>query len=76
MGQRHIRHGLLFLGAMLCVFLPSVAIAHVGGHETAGFWHGFQHPLGGLDHLVAMLAVGIWAVQVEEKQGRFLLPLT
>ncbi|ANV86303.1 MULTISPECIES: HupE/UreJ family protein [unclassified Picosynechococcus] len=76
MGQRHIRHGLLFLGAMLCVFLPSVAIAHVGGHETAGFWHGFQHPLGGLDHLVAMLAVGIWAVQVEEKQGRFLLPLS
>lgn len=76
MRNRRIRQLFLFFGAMLCVSLPSAAIAHVGGHGTVGFWHGFQHPLGGLDHLVAMLAVGIWAVQLEDKQARMFLPLS
>ncbi len=64
MTRRQIRQALFFLGAMLCVSLPKVAIAHVGGHSNIGFIDGFMHPLGGLDHLVAMLAVGIWAVQL------------
>lgn len=76
MGQRQLRQVLLFFGAMLCVSLPSAAIAHVGGHGTVGFFHGFQHPLGGLDHLAAMLAVGIWAVQLEDKQARIWLPVS
>jgi urease accessory protein len=37
------------------------ALAHSGGHdEVAGFLSGFLHPLLGLDHLVAMVAVGLW----------------
>lgn len=76
MQQRQMRQLILFFGAMLCVSLPSAAIAHVGGHEAVGFWHGFFHPLGGLDHLVAMLAVGIWAVQLDDTKSRIFLPLS
>jgi urease accessory protein len=32
------------------------------GHgDAAGFTHGFMHPLGGLDHVLAMVAVGLYA---------------
>lgn len=46
------------------VLLPSLAQAHPGipGHMH-GFASGFGHPLSGLDHLLAMTAVGLWAVQ-------------
>lgn len=33
----------------------------VGTHSTAGLLAGLQHPLSGLDHLAAMLAVGFWS---------------
>ena len=37
------------------------AVAHVaGGAGAPGFGAGFGHPFGGLDHVVAMLAVGLW----------------
>jgi urease accessory protein len=39
-------------------------LAHTGLHTTADFAHGFTHPLFGLDHLLAMIAVGLWAVQL------------
>ena len=37
--------------------------------------HGFQHPLQGWDHLLTMIAVGIWAAQLRG-QAIWLLPLT
>ncbi|MDD5200893.1 MAG: HupE/UreJ family protein [Terrimicrobiaceae bacterium] len=43
--------------------LPAVAQAHVGAGDTHGFTHGFGHPLFGLDHELAMIAVGLWAAQ-------------
>jgi urease accessory protein len=48
----------------VAVFLPVAASAHPGlpGH-THGFANGFAHPLSGLDHLLAMTAVGLWAAQ-------------
>ncbi|MBI1238650.1 MAG: Ni/Fe hydrogenase [Alphaproteobacteria bacterium] len=36
------------------------ALAHSGGGEGGGFVSGFTHPIFGLDHLVAMVAVGLW----------------
>jgi urease accessory protein len=42
----------------------SVAHAHPGHHEPAGFAHGFMHPVGGWDHILAMIAVGLWASQL------------
>lgn len=43
--------------------LPSLAYAHAGIGEISGFMHGLTHPASGLDHLCAMLAVGLWAAQ-------------
>lgn len=43
--------------------LPAVADAHTFGAHDAGFAHGFMHPIGGWDHLLAMVAVGLWAAQ-------------
>jgi urease accessory protein len=40
------------------------ALAHSGeGAHTHGFLAGFTHPFTGLDHLLAMLAVGAWSVR-------------
>jgi urease accessory protein len=50
---------------LLAVFLlPALAQAHPGvpGH-THGFVNGLAHPLTGLDHICAMVAVGLWAAQ-------------
>jgi urease accessory protein len=41
--------------------LASPASAHPGAQALHGFAGGFAHPLGGLDHVLAMLAVGLWA---------------
>jgi urease accessory protein len=50
----------------------SAALAHPG-HAADGFLHGFSHPFAGLDHLLAMLAVGIWAARFAGA-SRWLLP--
>ena len=42
------------------MLLATPAIAHPG-HEQATFMDGLLHPVGGLDHLAAMVAVGLWA---------------
>lgn len=47
--------------ATALVLLPGVALAHSGHGDAAGFTHGFLHPLGGLDHVLAMVAVGLYA---------------
>jgi urease accessory protein len=50
--------------AVLAV-LPLRAFAHAeGGAAGAGFLTGFLHPLGGIDHVLAMLAVGMWGAQL------------
>ncbi len=37
------------------------ALAHVGVGSTESFAAGMAHPLGGLDHIAVMIAVGLWA---------------
>ena len=44
--------------------LAEPAAAHTFGAHDAGFASGLAHPLGGLDHLIAMIAVGLWAGQL------------
>jgi urease accessory protein len=62
----------LGLAGAALMALPAAALAHPGHMEPSGFMHGFEHPLGGLDHLLAMVAVGLWAAQ---SGGRALLAL-
>lgn len=56
-------------------FIPSIAQAHAGQGLGHGLEHGFAHPLSGMDHLVAMLAVGLWASQLGDK-ARWAVPAT
>ena len=44
--------------------LPSYAFAHVGQGQAAGLITGLQHPWSGLDHVLAMIAVGLWGAQL------------
>ena len=48
--------------ATLCVLLlgATAAQAHTG-HATSSLMEGLLHPASGLDHLLAMLAVGLWS---------------
>ena len=39
----------------------SPALAHVGVGSTASFAAGVAHPLSGIDHMAAMVAIGLWA---------------
>lgn len=52
------RHLLPLLSISL---LPSLALAHEGDHSHLGLLSGLLHPFTGIDHLLAMLAIGIWA---------------
>ncbi len=47
----------------LLAYIPTAG-AHTMGAEGAGFITGLAHPFSGLDHLLAMIAVGIWAAQL------------
>lgn len=49
-----------FLTLLVCLSLPATVMAHPGG-EAHSFMAGAAHPLSGLDHLLAMLAVGLLA---------------
>ena len=41
-----------------------IAWAHVESGQAAGFVTGLQHPWSGLDHVLAMIAVGLWGAQL------------
>jgi urease accessory protein len=50
--------------ALTLALASSAAMAHTGaGAHAHGFLDGLAHPFTGLDHLLAMLAVGIWSVR-------------
>jgi urease accessory protein len=40
---------------------PVTAFAHTGAGDASGLYHGFMHPVGGLDHVLAMVSVGFLA---------------
>jgi len=61
----------MFVG-LLGLIASGAALAHPGGHAEGGLAAGLAHPFMGLDHLLAMAAVGVWAVQLG---GRYLLTL-
>lgn len=54
--------------------LSPLAEAHKFGAQGAGWVEGFTHPFLGLDHLLAMIAVGVWASQLG-RRTTWLMPL-
>lgn len=69
-----MRHSSLVVFA-IAVLTATPALAHTGAGTVSGFASGFGHPIGGLDHLLAMVAVGILASQQGGKSV-WLLPLS
>jgi urease accessory protein len=63
----------LFL--LLLALMPSEAFAHIVKGEAIGFVSGFEHPISGLDHIIAMVAVGLWGAQLGAP-AIWLLPVT
>jgi len=52
----------IFICMALTGALVTPALAHTGVGQTSSFASGFAHPLHGVDHIVVMAAVGLWAV--------------
>jgi urease accessory protein len=57
----------------LGLLTPVLARAHPLPGEAHGFASGFNHPLHGSDHILAMIAVGLWAAQLGGR-SRWLVP--
>ena len=49
---------------VLLLCWAQTAHAHVQRGESVSFLTGFHHPISGLDHVVAMIAVGLWGAQL------------
>jgi urease accessory protein len=49
---------------LVSVVLQISLLAHTGAGSVSGFSAGFGHPIGGMDHILAMFAVGLWAAQM------------
>jgi urease accessory protein len=60
------------LATLSLVLAPVLAHAHPG-HGSHGFAAGVSHPIHGLDHILAMVAVGLWAVQLGGR-AKWLVP--
>jgi len=54
-----------YASALLIVglVLSNVVHAHIGVHGDSSFETGLMHPFSGIDHMLAMVAVGMWAAQ-------------
>lgn len=50
--------------AAASVLTPVAALAHTGAGDAHGVLHGFMHPISGLDHVLAMVAVGMLAAML------------
>jgi urease accessory protein len=58
-----------------CLLWPLAAVGHVDGGAAGGFLSGLAHPVSGLDHVLAMVAVGLWGAQLGPP-AIWLLPVT
>jgi urease accessory protein len=61
--------------AAVIVLIPTVALAHAGHGDTSGLVYGFTHPITGIDHVLAMVAVGVLAAQFSGP-ALWLIPLS
>jgi urease accessory protein len=64
----------IIISAAVLGLSATAASAHVG-HGAEGFAQGFFHPIGGLDHVLAMLASGLLGAMIGGK-ARWFVPLT
>ncbi len=58
-----------------CLFLPALGFAHIEQGQATGFLTGIEHPWSGLDHILAMVSVGLWGAQLGNP-AMWVLPIT
>jgi urease accessory protein len=61
---RAVAAGRWMLLSLILLLRAQAAEAHVHSGEAVGFVSGLQHPVSGLDHVLAMIAVGLWGAQL------------
>lgn len=54
----------LGIATLALLAMPTFAFAHPGVGDASGFTHGFAHPISGVDHILAMVMVGLFAYQL------------
>ena len=59
-----MRRAVLTTLSAVFVLAPAIALAHTGHGDTGGLMHGFTHPITGIEHVLAMVAVGMLAAQL------------
>lgn len=69
------RAGAVLLAALLLALSAHSSYAHTTTGVAGGLASGFLHPLTGLDHMVAMVGVGLWGAQLGAP-AIWLLPIT
>ncbi len=74
MGARAVRARRLAT-AVVTALWPALAWAHIGQGRAEGFLAGLRHPVSGLDHVLAMVSVGLWGAQLGAP-AVWLLPVT
>jgi urease accessory protein len=60
--------------AAVSLLAAGPALAHSGHEGVSTFQAGLTHPIGGWDHLAAMLGVGFWAAQQQDRRALAVLP--
>lgn len=75
--NRGRRTWLFWLSQCLTILLLSAeqALAHIQKGEAIGFVGGFKHPISGAEHVLAMVAVGLWGAQLGQP-AIWVLPVT
>lgn len=63
----------LSISAAIFAAMTAPAFAHLNPAEHGSFMSGLTHPLSGADHMLAMIAVGLWAAQIGGK-ARWAVP--
>ncbi len=56
--------GTLFLAAFALLLVPATVFAHQETGSITGIVSGLKHPVSGMDHILAMISVGLWGVQL------------
>ena len=70
-----INYSIYLSAASVFLLWASPSMAHVEQGQAVGFVTGLEHPWSGLDHVLAMIAVGLWGAQLGNP-ALWILPVT
>src|SRR4051794_16243195 len=70
--MNHNRIHQIAISTLTVLSLTTIASAH-SGHDTSSAAAGFAHPFTGYDHLLAMLALGLWSAQ-QGNRAKWIIP--